>query len=78
MVFLGPYLRKIGYIKLFFKKPSYRNETMYKKYKNKLNHVIKSAKKIIEEKNVRKKLLPIFEVQKRYENDMAKYQQSSK
>ena len=52
---------------------------MYKKYKNKLNHVIKSAKKIIiEEKNVRKKLLPIFEVQKRYENDMASYQQSSK
>ena len=31
--------------KNFLKKPSYRNETAYKKYKNKLNHVIKTAKK---------------------------------
>jgi hypothetical protein len=31
--------------KNFLKNPSYRNETTYKKYKNKLNHVIKTAKK---------------------------------
>jgi hypothetical protein len=66
VVFLGPYLRKIDYLKLFFKKPSYRNETMYKKYKNKLNHVIKSAKKINEEKNVRKTYYQFL----KYKNDM--------
>ena len=31
--------------KNFLKNPSYRSETTYKKYKNKLNHVIKTAKK---------------------------------
>ncbi len=32
--------------KKFLKKPSYRNEVKYKTYKNKLNHVIKTAKKV--------------------------------
>ena len=31
--------------KTFLKRPSHRNETVYKKYKNKLSHVIKTAKK---------------------------------
>jgi hypothetical protein len=58
--------KKNRLFKTFFKKPSYRNETMYKKYKNKLNHVIKSAKKINEEKNVRKNYYQFL----KYKNDM--------
>ena len=36
--------------KKFLKKPTRKNETDYKKYKNKLNHVIKNAKKAYYEK----------------------------
>ena len=36
--------------KKFLKKPTHKNEIDYKKYKNKLNHVIKTAKKAYYEK----------------------------
>jgi hypothetical protein len=46
MVYLSLYQRKINFIKNFLKNgQTHKNETDYKKYKNKLNHVIKTAKK---------------------------------
>ena len=48
--------------KKFLKKPTHKNEIDYKKYKNKLNHVIKTAKKPIMKNN----LLSIKMIQKKH------------
>ena len=45
-------MRKNKLSKTFLRNPSEKNKTEYKKYKNKLNHIIKMAKKIYYEEQL--------------------------
>ena len=47
-------MRKNKLYKSFLRNPSEKNKTKYKKYKNKLNHIIKMAKKIYYEEQLLK------------------------